>query len=195
MKYFFLLLISLTFASPVLCAQDEEEETVLEESSVVRNKKFDKSKLAVGGIFGLSFSGFGTGNYLFFELSPDVSYAFHPRIRMGAGPIFRVERWGGGNLTPVTLITTGGRLWGRAFIFEGLFAQVQGEILNGNIRDGNFVDVNNRSTVGQLFLGGGYSTAIGGRAGMFISILVPIFENDLYWNRRPIINMGVGVGF
>lgn len=196
MKYLFLILISLTFASPVLCAQDEEEETVLEESSVTKQKKFDPSRLAIGGVFGLSFSGYGSGNYLYFELSPDVSYAVHDRVRIGAGPIFRIERWGGGNLTPITLYTGGGRLWTRAFIFEGLFAQVQGEVLNGNIRDGNgSIDVNNRSTVGQVFLGGGYSAAIGGRAGMFVSILVPLIENDLYWSRRPIINMGFGVGF
>lgn len=196
MKYFFLILFSIPIYSPLLSAQDEEEETVLEESSVDKKKKFDPSRLAIGGVFGLSFSGYGSGNYLYFELSPDVSYAFLDWLRIGAGPIYRLERWGGGNLTPITLHTGGGRLWSRAFIFEGLFAQIQGEVLNGNIRDGNgFIDPNNRSTVGQVFLGGGYSTGIGGRAGVFISVLVPLIENDLYWNRRPIINMGFGVGF
>lgn len=67
---FFLAICLLTASSLSIFAQDEEEP----------KKGFDKSKLFIGGTFGLSF-----GDFTFVNLSPQVGYRFNNILAAGAG--------------------------------------------------------------------------------------------------------------
>lgn len=190
MKKWLIICLSLVITVSGIQAQDEDSGTGLETRKETKSKPDWLRNLQVGGIFGLSFSSFNGGNQLYFEFSPDISYRFHERVQAGGGPIYRLWRFkytgGGKDLYHYA----GGRIWTRAFIFDGLFAQVQGEVLNGNITPNGV-----RLTRGQVFVGGGYYASFGGNAGMFITVLVPLIENEFYPNRNPQINIGFGVGF
>lgn len=190
MKKWLIICLALFLSVGTAIAQDEDEGTEIESKEKVKRKPEWLRNLRVGGVFGLSFSSFNGGNQLYFELSPDISYRLHERVQVGGGPIYRLWRFkynfGGTDV----FHHVGGRLWTRVFIFEGLFAQVQGEVLNGNI-----VSNGPRITQGQVFLGGGYYASFSSNAGLFITVLVPLIENDFYPNRNPQINIGFGVGF
>lgn len=204
MKRILIFSFLLVFAfSTYATAQDEErDEDGIANSSGSResssaknpNRKKNLSKINVGGVLGFSYQSYSNGHYLRFDFWPDISYAVHPRIRIGGGPIYSFEQSSNfGN--KFTMHTAGGRAWVRGFIFEGLFAQVEGQILNSNPRnDNNVVDLSQRCTAGQVLLGGGYSAAIGGSSGIYISVLAPMIINCLNPDRYPIISIGFGVG-
>ena len=117
MKVKYLLAICLFVgASGSVFSQDEEEQP---------KQGFDKSKLFVGGAFGLSF-----GSYTLVNLSPQVGYQFSRFFAAGAGinGLYSSEKWDevyGESRTEYGVI--GLNIFGRVYPIPFAFAQLQPE--------------------------------------------------------------------
>ncbi len=187
-------LIFLFLFSYSLSAQDnEEEEQDLGAPTLAQERKFDLSKLYVGGNFGIAYSGSSAfGSALFMELSPDVAYRLNKYILVGAGIIYQYTQYFDPNQG---FHVVGGRAYARGFVWDPLFVQIEGVAMNRYVdRDlsGNLID--GRKTYGNVLVGGGYQVNTGGNAYMTMTLLVPLIENELYPNRNPIVNFGFAVG-
>jgi opacity protein-like surface antigen len=191
MKLQWLLISLVLFLGNAAFAQDNDQD--LGAPELVKEKKFDWSKLYVGGNVGFAFSqSTGFGSALWIDFSPDVSYQVHERVMLGTGVIYQYTQYFDPNQA---FHVAGGRIFGRAFIFEGVFGQIEGTLLNQYLEfDGNGNYINDRVTRGNVLLGGGYRFQTGGNAFMNITILVPMIRNEFYTQYRPITTFGFGIG-
>lgn len=140
-------------------AQDNAEPTEQTEK-----KGFDRSRLFVGGNFGLSF-----GNYTFINISPQLGYRFNNYVAAGMGVNFQYikdKRYIGTYSNSVA----GMNLFGRVYPIQQFFAQVQPELnyIWGKYDDG--VDENslNGKILPSLLLGAGGMIPMGRSGGLVI---------------------------
>ena len=168
--------------------KQKRNERYADEDSV--QKKFDPSKLRIGGNFGLQF-----GNYTFVNLSPTVGYIFlKDRLEVGAGPIFIYQSVRYNYNYRQSYLLYGGDFYTRGYIWKGIFAQAQYDLIN---KESYYK--NERINVHHLLIGGGYSTPIGNVGSFYASLMYNVLNNkeSVYrgtFGEFPLI-MNVGFGF
>lgn len=173
-----------------------EKEEAIEEELEKDDKFFDKERLYFGGGFGFAF-----GNIVFLDISPDVIYeVIEDRMQVGAGISYQytnyrgdMYQYPGGN----KFHSYGARLFDRVFIWDGLFAQLEYQMVNTEYlySDGVSGIIRSRGTFHTMFGGLGYNFMVGRNSFMSMTMLVNLNTNDYYPIRRPYFNMGFGIGF
>lgn len=135
-----------------------------------------------GGNFGLQF-----GSVTFIDISPLVGYRLTDKLSLGAGITYMYykERFYGFSTS-----IYGGRLFGRYFILDNLFAHTEYEVLNLEAFD----QVNRRVDVTNILIGGGYRQHLGGRTYVNLLALWNINQSAYSPYNNPIIRMGIGFG-
>ena len=163
-KRMLLLLTTVCLFSFSVLAQDEKEE---EEAP----KKFDRSRLFVGGNFGLSF-----GNFTFINISPQLGYRFNDFFAAGIGinGQFSQQKYrsGGTTLYKDRYGVAGMNLFGRFYPIQQGFIQLQPEM---NYIWGSRIDYTPQEVKSSLngkilpsLLAGAGAYLPAGRAGGFI---------------------------
>ena len=119
-KYLVFMLLTSVISLHVL-AQEEERQPD-------EQKGFDKSKLFIGGNFGVSF-----GDYTFANISPQLGYRFNRFVAAGAGVNFQYSsvkyRDVSGNSAYKAAYGVGGlNVFGRVYPIQYILLQVQPEI-------------------------------------------------------------------
>lgn len=159
-------------------AKDEEIESF--ESIKDDKKKLDLSRFRVGGDIGFSLGGQGIVSA---ELSPIIGYQIiRDRLEIGPGIVYQhlsqAKRYAENNI--------GGQAYLRGYLWEGIFLQVDGFLVNFNYKyigtpqKGSF-------TYGNGFVGAGYSFNHK-EAPFYISISVKTnMVIDKYYPTRRII--------
>ena len=191
-KKFVFVLLAILVSIQVAVAQRAEEETP-------EPKGFDKSKLFVGGNFGLSF-----GDYTFINISPQLGYRFNTYLAAGAGLNFQYSSIKyrdtyGNSAYRAAYGVTGLNVFGRVYPIQYLLLQVQPEMnytwgkykyFNGQPDekvDGKFVP--------SLLLGGGAVIPTGPGA-LVLMVQFDVLNNPRSpYGTRPIYNFGYNVGF
>ena len=162
-KRLLLLLTTVCLFSFSVLAQDEKEEEA--------PKKFDRSRLFVGGNFGLSF-----GNFTFINISPQLGYRFNDFFAAGIGINGRFSqqkyRSGGTTLYKDRYGVAGMNLFGRFYPIQQGFIQLQPEM---NYIWGSRIDYTPQEVKSSLngkilpsLLAGAGAYLPAGRAGGFI---------------------------
>ncbi|MFM9053003.1 MAG: hypothetical protein ACKOKF_11940 [Bacteroidota bacterium] len=146
-------------------------------------KKSFKDRIFIGGNAGAQF-----GNLLVIDIGPQVGYRVTDRFTTGVGVRYIYYDEPRNPLASPENIY-GGSLFARMSIYQGLFGYSEYELLNRSI------DRSRRLNVGSLFVGGGYTQAVGNRSGIFVLLLYNLTESSysIYPN-NPIIRVGFGVG-
>lgn len=162
-KRLLLLLTTVCLFSFSVLAQDEKEEEA--------PKKFDRSRLFVGGNFGLSF-----GNFTFINISPQLGYRFNDFFAAGIGinGQFSQQKYrsGGNTLYKDRYGVAGMNLFGRFYPIQQGFIQLQPEM---NYIWGSRIDYTPQEVKSSLngkilpsLLAGAGAYLPAGRAGGFI---------------------------
>lgn len=162
-KRLLLLLTTVCLLSFSVLAQDEKEEEA--------PKKFDRSRLFVGGNFGLSF-----GNFTFINISPQLGYRFNDFFAAGIGinGQFSQQKYrsGGTTLYKDRYGVAGMNLFGRFYPIQQGFIQLQPEM---NYIWGSRIDYTPQEVKSSLngkilpsLLAGAGAYLPAGRAGGFI---------------------------
>lgn len=163
-------------------------------------KKFDASRLIIGGSLGLSFGDFTNVN-----ISPLVGYRISQLF--GAGININAQ-FGSERFRNYNSVTTqrnqytifGGGVWGRVYPLDFLFIHVQPEYNVVSLKS-TYYDTDPKTTitdrygVPSLLIGGGYTQPVGGRAAFSIMALYDILQD----NRSPyqnglILRIGASLG-
>ena len=132
-----------------------------------------RDRVRLGGNFGLQ-----VGNITFVDVSPLVLYQVTDRTQFGVGITYQyvrfnnVRTFGGSTLSSSGNSIYGGRTFFRYFLFPGIFAQGEYEMLSTRYYDySSLTPELKRALVPAGFVGGGYSQPIGGRSAFNITIL------------------------
>lgn len=142
-------------------------------------KKLDLSRFRVGGDIAIGFA----QNTFFTEVSPLIGYQIiEDRLEVGPGLIYQhqseARRYSFNNI--------GGQAYIRGYIFDGIFAQVDGFLVNYNYNN-NLNNTKSSFTYGNGFVGAGY--AFNHKEApfyMIISVKTNIVK-DKYYPQRLII--------
>lgn len=136
------------------------------------NKAAWRDKVRLGGNFGLQF-----GNITFINISPLVMYQATDRTQIGVGITYQYVRFSSNivrNASGSSIF--GGRVFARRFLFPGIFAHGEYEVLNNTYFD-PLANELRRDWIPAGFVGGGYSQQVGGGRSAFN---VTILYNLLY---------------
>ncbi|TAH21170.1 MAG: hypothetical protein EAZ08_04000 [Cytophagales bacterium] len=131
-----------------------------------------RDKVRLGGNFGLQF-----GSITFINVSPLVMYQATDRTQIGVGITYQYVRFSSTivrNASGSSIF--GGRVFARYFLFPGIFAHGEYEMLNNTYYD-PLVNELRRDWIPAGFAGGGYSQQLGGGRSAFN---VTILYNLLY---------------
>jgi long-subunit fatty acid transport protein len=164
---------------------------VAQDSAYVRRhssppkKKFDWSKVFVGGNVGMQF-----GTSTFVAVSPLVGYRINSRFSAGIGATYQYYHYQD-KLYNITSNIYGGRVFGRYFITQNLFAHAEYEVLNLTAYDSY---PPRRVDVGSLLAGGGYIQRFGRNSGVTAMILYNFTESVYTPYQNPIIRVGMVFG-
>ena len=146
-------------------------------------------------------------NILYLDISPIVGYQLiEDRLEIGTGVIYQFQRYDayvrayGLSFDNIKSHTYGGRVFPRVYIFQGLFAQLEYLIWNGQVSEiyfsnaGTYAIRDIRLTFHNAFAGVGYRFPVGERAFFTIIGSINLNTNLLYPRRQPFVNFGFGVG-
>ena len=148
--------------------KQKRNERYADEDSV--QKKFDPSKLRIGGNFGLQF-----GNYTSINLAPTLSYFFIPnRLQFGVGPILLFQSIRLNNGSRLKTTAYGGQLFLRGYVWNGLFLQARYDMVNKE----SYYKYPERINVSHLLIGGGYSTSISNVGRFYVSALIDVINDN-----------------
>ncbi len=171
-------------------AQDEEEGE--------KKGGFDKSKVFVGGNFGLSF-----GDYTIANVSPQLGYRFNQYFAAGAGVNFqyssvKTRDYNGNAYQKASYGVAGLNAFGRVYPIQYLLLQVQPEINytwgKYKFYDGTPSQKISGAYVPSLLLGGGVVIPAG-IGGMIIMVQLDVLNNKRSpYGTRPIYNFGYNIG-
>lgn len=170
-------------------AQEEEEQ-----------RGFDRSKLFIGGNFGMSF-----GNSTFINVSPQIGYRFKDWFAAGTGlnfqySSFRSRNFSGATVSRENYGVVGLNIFGRVYPLQQVLLQVQPEM---NYTWGKFKlygPPDSESTLAGKFvpsvlLGAGGAIPMG-RGAMIIMAQYDILQNERTpYGNRVFYNFGYNVGF
>ena len=162
-----------------------------QEDELVKDKRFDWKRVIVGGGFGATF-----GTITAVDISPLAGYYITEDLLGGLGVTYQFlndKRY-----TPdLKTHVYGGSVFGRYFIYEGLFAHAEYELLNYEVflvdYVGNIYD-RERVTIPGLLLGGGYQFGVGERAGVSIAVLFDVLNHPLSNYPTPILRLAFNIG-
>lgn len=154
-------------------------------------------KLFFGGNLGLQF-----GNTTYIDVSPLVGYKVTEKFHAGIGATYIYEsskvRFTNTSVLRYETSHYGGRLFGRYYVWENLFAHAEYEYLNLGWPDYNSLSGKieiQRENINSIFIGGGYAQPIGPNAAFLIMALWNVNEgvNSPYVN--PLFRFGIVAGF
>ena len=148
-----------------------------------------KEKIYFGGNVGLSF-----GSYTMIGIYPLIGYKFTPKLSGGvklAYEYIQDKRYE----TTYSTSNYGLSIFSRYRILKPVYLHVEYAGLNYELYD-EFGD-SKREWVPFLFVGGGYSQAIGGNVWLNAQVLFDVLQssNSPYSEWEPFFSVGVGVGF
>jgi len=149
-------------------------------------QEFDWSKVFVGGNLGMQF-----GTSTFIDVSPMAGYRINDHIWAGVGVTYQYYHYRDKNYDFTTNIY-GGRIFGRYFFTQNLFAHTEYEVLNLEAYD---LYPPRRIDVGSLLAGGGYIQRFGTNSGLTAMILYNFTESAYTPYQNPIIRVGMVFGF
>jgi hypothetical protein len=160
-----------------------------QDSTMIRKHPLKKpflDKVFVGGNLGFQF-----GTVTFAEVSPLIGYRITEKISAGIGATYQYYRY----KDPTYQLETnvyGGRVFGRYFFTDYLFAHAEYEYLNLEAYD--FYPTR-RVDVESLLVGGGYFQRIGSsNSGVFVMLLYNLTESAYTPYSNPILRIGVNLG-
>lgn len=144
------------------------------------SKKWDWTRARIGGNLGLAFRSGGVT----IDASPTFGYRINNVLELGAG--FKVFYFKDDNIplvdgngyvigyVPYKDLLYGPIVYTRLFVWEGVFAQAQYEMVN---KEPYYLDnPNDRINVHHLLLGGGYSSSLGNVGHIYISLLYNVLD-------------------
>lgn len=169
----------------IFCSTAQAQDSSMIRKNPLKPRFWDK--VYVGGNVGFQF-----GTVTFAELSPLVGYQFTPKITAGVGITYQYYRYKDRLMTFQTNVY-GGRVFGRYFFTDYLFAHVEYEYLNLEALD--FYPKRRRVDVESVLVGGGYLQRFGsGNSGVYIMLLYNLTESAYTPYTNPIIRIGVNIG-
>jgi hypothetical protein len=156
---------------------------------------FDKSKLFVGGTFGMAF-GYAT----IINVSPLVGYHFSPTLAAGVGLNYSYYNYDDGIFTSKQTYA-GMSVFGRVYPIQQVFLQVQPELnymWASQTPDAgqNFVPYKINQFVPSLLMGGGAAIPTGPNGAITISIMYDVLQN--LWSpyyHQAVYGFGYNIGF
>lgn len=184
---FVLAMLIITGARPAL-AQEEPDN-----SNTVEKRGFDKSKLFLGGNFGL---GFGTNTFV--NVSPQVGYRFNDYFAAGVGVNFNYYSYktyySDGSDSRTSSGYAGLNIFGRVYPIPFILLQAQPE-LNYSWGSMKYYDVSTKlpdQFVPSLLLGGGAAIPTGGRNGALLLMIQYDMVQDQRspYGKRPFFSLG-----
>jgi hypothetical protein len=143
-----------------------------------------------GGNFGLQF-----GNQTLIDINPLMGYRLTDKLSVGASITYIYYKVTDPyHLSPsYSTDIYGGSIFTRYFLFENLFAHVEGELLNLEVPN-LFLNRYVRTDVFGFYVGGGYRQAMGERSSLNILLLYNLNEDRNSPYQNPIIRVGFGFG-
>lgn len=141
-------------------------------------------KFYLGGNLGLQF-----GTVTFAEVSPLVGYKFTDKISAGVGITYQYYHYKDRTIDFTTNVY-GGRVFGRYFFTNYLFAHVEDEYLNLEAFDFR----RRRVDVNSLLAGGGYYQRFGPNSGISAMLLYNFTPTVYTPYTNPIFRIGIMVG-
>ncbi|HVT84397.1 MAG TPA: hypothetical protein VHD35_04300, partial [Chitinophagaceae bacterium] len=171
-----------------------------EEDKIGKKKGFDKSKLFIGGNFGMTF-----GDYTLINVSPQLGYRFNQYLAAGAGINFQYvslkerDYYTGDPIDRISQEVIGMNIFGRVYPFRQLMLQAQPELnyIFGKIKYYNPPSKTNldAAIVPSLLLGGGVVFPAG-NGGFIVSIFYDVLQKpNSPYSDKPFFNFGYNVGF
>lgn len=146
---------------------------------------FDPSRLFTGGGMGLSF-----GDITYVELSPQLGYMFTDKLAAGVTVEYTYLN---NSRINQSFSMYGGSVFGRFFVLENIYAQLEFEALNLDYFDPVSQQTTRANTFATL-VGGGYGYPLGGRSFLNVSILFNVTKDRFYPRQDPIVRGGIGIG-
>jgi len=147
-------------------------------------------KVRFGGNFGVQF-----GSITFINVSPLVMYQVSDKAQLGVGITYQYVRFSSTiarNSSGSSIF--GGRLFTRYFLFPGIFAHGEYEMLNNTYYD-PLANELRRDWIPAGFAGGGYSQQIGGRSAFNVTILYNLlyqqYQSKSIYASPWVIRMGI----
>lgn len=167
------------------------------------NGGFDKSKLFIGGNFGLNFSSY----YTLINVSPQLGYRFNDYFAAGAGVNFIYSRlkqyYNNIDYDKTTYGVVGLNIFGRFYPIPYAFAQLQPELNytwqktqfnysgSPNIPEQKFTGL-----VPSLLAGAGGAIPTGGAGAFIIMVQYDVLQNARSpYGKRAFYSFGYNVGF
>jgi hypothetical protein len=145
-----------------------------------------------GGNLGMQF-----GNLTYVDISPLAGYKITEQVHAGIGATYIYYRYKDIYGSFETSIY-GGRVFGRYFPMENLFAHVEYELLNLEVPESvsgtNYSNLV-RDYISSVFVGGGYAQPIGDRSALILMVLFNLTEEQYSPYQNPVIRIGFNAGF
>lgn len=186
-----------TFSFLTVSAQYREEE------DSAGKKGFDRSRLFIGGNFGLSF-----GDYTFVNVSPQVGYRFSNLFAAGIGingqfSQVRYRDYNNDTYARSSYGVAGMNIFGRLYPIQQAFLQVQPEMnyIWGSIKNYNPDTKNslNGKILPSLLVGAGGILPMGNVGGLMVMVQYDLLNKTGYSNTEPSTPYGsrpfISVGF
>jgi hypothetical protein len=152
-----------------------------------QNLRFSE-RLFYGGILGMQFG----SEVTFIEVAPLIGYRFNNRLSAGLHLKYMYQDVHPDYYPNYSTNIYGGGPFARFFVYEGLFAHFEYEILNMDVPDlyGGY----RRENVTSVFVGGGYRQMLGQKSAMDIMLLYNVNESTYSPYVNPILQFGFAFG-
>ncbi len=171
-----------------------------DENKSEKKKGFDKSKLFVGGNFGMTF-----GDYTLINVSPQLGYRFNQYLAAGAGINFQYvslkerDYYTGDPIDRISQEVVGMNIFGRVYPFRQFMLQAQPELnyIFGKRKyyDGTPSTNLDAMIVPSLLLGSGIVFPAG-NGGFIVSIFYDVLQKpDSPYSDKPFFNFGYNFSF
>jgi hypothetical protein len=190
MKKYLLTACLLAMFTVVAVAQDEQEEP--------ENRGFDKSKLFVGGNFGLGFGNVST----LINVSPQIGYRFNRYLAAGAGINFIYSSYKYQYSSPSykeQYGVTGLNIFGRVYPIEYVFLQVQPEANYTWLKykfDNGEPDLKLPNKIVPSLLGGIGAAIPAGRGALIVMAQYDLLQQERSpYGNKAFFNFGYNIGF
>ena len=146
-----------------------------------------------GGDLGLAF-----GSVTSINIAPEMGYIFNEKLSAGGGIIYQYYSLTS-TVNPFSTSVYGGKIFGRYFIWEDLFAIGITEIVSLESRyydySGEFQN-QNRFWIASPLVGAGYMQRFSSKGGISIMVLFNLNSSRnspyYYYDGMPIIRIGIG---
>lgn len=135
--------------------------------------------------------GFGFGSVTWVSLTGEVGYLPADKVWVGTSGMFRYTD--DSRYSPsVTALDYGVGVFGRYFVFDRFFADVEWTWTSYEVRLGG----SSRDNITSVLVGGGYGQAIGGRSSVIFEVLYDVTGNAKGVYGTPwIVRAGFATGF